>query len=621
MPEITSKKKIILFIYEVIIKGILFLLFVFFFACSLDILSSAFQLIAGKVAREFLFGGLVLFNPIAWAMLGLLATVVVQSSSICTSIIVSLVSSSVFPVELAIPIMMGANVGTTITNALVALMYSGNREVFGRGFAGATLHGFFNWLTMLVLLPLELITGFLYHLSYGITRSFKFQAAAAAADDDGPELLKALTSLLTNIIIQLDEKVFHEIVTQKDEAKNKRLTKIWCKTFKNVTLSNVTVPSPENCTSPTLCWTEGNMTWTLMNTTYEKNIAKCKHVFVNTNLSDLVIGFILLSLSLLILCSCLILFIRVLNSELRGPVAEVIKKYANTDFPFPLTWLAGYIAILVGAVLTIVVQSSSVFISTITPLVGFRVISLERAYSLTLGSNVGSTTTAILAALASPPRTFKKSLQIALCHLFFNFFGILLWYPIPFLRLPMHFARRLGNVTATYRWFAFVHVICSFFLVPALVFCLSIASRSLLLSVGLPLIIVTFLIVYLHNFNILHMLPLWMTSLKPWDDLIMSIRDLCRQCNENISHKCKNSKLNRFIARRPLPTIKPDPGPDQSQRRSFIRESIFYVKKSDETVKEIESTNDTVKEIESTNDTVKEIESTNDTVTEIQPTN
>ncbi|XP_056658462.1 sodium-dependent phosphate transport protein 2B-like isoform X2 [Monodelphis domestica] len=565
MPEITSKKKIILFIYEVIIKGILFLLFVFFFACSLDILSSAFQLIAGKVAREFLFGGLVLFNPIAWAMLGLLATVVVQSSSICTSIIVSLVSSSVFPVELAIPIMMGANVGTTITNALVALMYSGNREVFGRGFAGATLHGFFNWLTMLVLLPLELITGFLYHLSYGITRSFKFQAAAAAADDDGPELLKALTSLLTNIIIQLDEKVFHEIVTQKDEAKNKRLTKIWCKTFKNVTLSNVTVPSPENCTSPTLCWTEGNMTWTLMNTTYEKNIAKY--------------------------------------------------------FPFPLTWLAGYIAILVGAVLTIVVQSSSVFISTITPLVGFRVISLERAYSLTLGSNVGSTTTAILAALASPPRTFKKSLQIALCHLFFNFFGILLWYPIPFLRLPMHFARRLGNVTATYRWFAFVHVICSFFLVPALVFCLSIASRSLLLSVGLPLIIVTFLIVYLHNFNILHMLPLWMTSLKPWDDLIMSIRDLCRQCNENISHKCKNSKLNRFIARRPLPTIKPDPGPDQSQRRSFIRESIFYVKKSDETVKEIESTNDTVKEIESTNDTVKEIESTNDTVTEIQPTN
>ncbi|XP_056658474.1 sodium-dependent phosphate transport protein 2B-like isoform X3 [Monodelphis domestica] len=559
---------------KAIMKVITFLLFFFFFTCSLDILSSAFQLIAGKVAREFLFGGPILFNPIACAMLGLLATVVVQSSSISASVLVSLVSSSFLTVETAIPVMMGVNVGTAITNILVALMYAGDREEFGRVFAGATVHSFFNWLTVLVLLPLELITGFLYHLSYRIMRSFKFQADDDD-DDDGPELLKALTGPLTNIIIQLNKKVFTELAAGNQEAKNKSLIKIWCKTFENVTFSNVTVPSPENCTSPTLCWTEGNITWTLKNRTYQQNIAKCKHLFVNTSLSDSVIGFILLPLSLFILCGCLILFIRVLNSELRGPVAAVIKKYINTDFPFPFTWLAGYLVILVGALLTFLVQSSSVFTSTITPLVGTEVISLERVYCLTLGSNIGTTTTAILAALASPPRTFKQSLQIALCHFFFNITGILLWYPIPFIRLPLLFARRLGNITTTYRWFAIVYLIFSFFLGPLLVFCFSIASRTVLIYVGLPLYFLPFVVVYLHIFNVLKLFPLWMRDLKPWDDLITSIMVGCRQCGENLSHQWK--KLQG-------PTLKPDPGPDQNHRPRAIEDSLFYVKKSDDTV-------------------------------------
>ncbi|XP_007496691.1 sodium-dependent phosphate transport protein 2B-like isoform X11 [Monodelphis domestica] len=477
--ETKFKKKIIHFFSQAIMKVITFLLFFFFFTCSLDILSSAFQLIAGKVAREFLFGGPILFNPIACAMLGLLATVVVQSSSISASVLVSLVSSSFLTVETAIPVMMGVNVGTAITNILVALMYAGDREEFGRVFAGATVHSFFNWLTVLVLLPLELITGFLYHLSYRIMRSFKFQADDDD-DDDGPELLKALTGPLTNIIIQLNKKVFTELAAGNQEAKNKSLIKIWCKTFENVTFSNVTVPSPENCTSPTLCWTEGNITWTLKNRTYQQNIAKCTEV-----------------------------------------------------------------------------------------------ISLERVYCLTLGSNIGTTTTAILAALASPPRTFKQSLQIALCHFFFNITGILLWYPIPFIRLPLLFARRLGNITTTYRWFAIVYLIFSFFLGPLLVFCFSIASRTVLIYVGLPLYFLPFVVVYLHIFNVLKLFPLWMRDLKPWDDLITSIMVGCRQCGENLSHQWK--KLQG-------PTLKPDPGPDQNHRPRAIEDSLFYVKKSDDTV-------------------------------------
>lgn len=73
---------------------------------------------------------------------------------------------------------------------------------------------------------------------------------------------------------------------------------------------------------------------------------------------------------------------------------------------------------------TILVQSSSVFTSTLTPLVGLGIITLERVYPFTLGSNIGTTITGIMAALtANSSRELKNSLQIALCHTFFNIFG------------------------------------------------------------------------------------------------------------------------------------------------------------------------------------------------------
>jgi sodium-dependent phosphate cotransporter len=75
-------------------------------------------------------------------------------------------------------------------------------------------------------------------------------------------------------------------------------------------------------------------------------------------------------------------------------LAAVVKKTLNADIPY-VPWLTGYIAILIGAFMTFLVQSSSVFTSALTPLVGLGVISLKRVYPLTLGSNVGTTTTAL----------------------------------------------------------------------------------------------------------------------------------------------------------------------------------------------------------------------------------
>ena len=111
-----------------------------------------------------------------------------------------------------------------------------------------------------------------------------------------------------------------------------------------------------------------------------------------------------------------------------GSIAVVIRKTLNANIPY-MPWLTGYLAILVGCGMTILVQSSSVFTSAMTPLVGVGVISLDRMYPLTLGSNIGTTTTAILAALAASGKTLRPSIQIALVH--FPLANLNIWPPKP----------------------------------------------------------------------------------------------------------------------------------------------------------------------------------------------
>ncbi|XP_020794147.2 sodium-dependent phosphate transport protein 2B-like [Boleophthalmus pectinirostris] len=517
-------------------KMCLLLGFLYMFICSLDILSSAFQLVGGKAAGDILQDNSVLSNPLAGLVIGVLVTLLVQSSSTSSSIVVSMVSSGLLTVQLAVPIIMGTNIGTSVTNTLVAMTQAGERSTFRRAFAGATVHDFFNWLSVLVLLPIEVASGYLYIVTKLIIDSFNIQSGEA------PDLLNVITDVLTKSIIQLDKTVISQIATGDPEARNKSLILKWCKTFTNTTLMNVTVPGPENCTSPTLCWFDGNQTITLMNVSVTYNLEKCKHLFVDVALSDLAVGLILLALSLLVLCSCLILIVKLLNSMLKGQVASVIKKILNTDFPFPFGWVVGYIAILVGAGMTFVVQSSSVFTSAITPLVGIGVISIERAYPLSLGSNIGTTTTAILAAMASPGETLANALQIALVHFLFNITGIVLWYPIPFTRIPIRLAKSLGSVTAKYRWFAAVYIICCFFLLPLLVFGLSVAGWKVLVGVGAPLLGLLIIIVIInvlqkHKPSCLpaalrnwDFLPLWAHSLAPWDKVVDVFVTKCCCC-------------------------------------------------------------------------------------------
>ncbi|KAK7114667.1 hypothetical protein V1264_000689 [Littorina saxatilis] len=127
--------------------------------------------------------------------------------------------------------------------------------------------------------------------------------------------------------------------------------------------------------------------------------------------------------------------------------------------------------------MTILVQSSSIFTSAITPLMGIGAIHIDRMYPPTLGSNIGTTVTGILAALASDPTGFKASFQVALCHLFFNISGILVWYPVPFMRkISISLAKVMGETVFKYRWFAFCYLVLLYFLVPLAVFGLSLVG-------------------------------------------------------------------------------------------------------------------------------------------------
>ena len=250
--------------------------------------------------------------------------------------------------------------------------------------------------------------------------------------------------------------------------------------------------------------------------------------------------------SLLLLCGCLLGLVRLLNCLLGEKVKAVISQYVNQDLPHPyLAWLTGYLALVVGAGLTILLQSSSVFTSTLTPLAGTGLVSLERVYPLTLGSNIGTTTTSLLAALASSGNE-RAALQIALVHLLFNITGIAIFYPIPLLRLPVKMAARLGEITSQYRWFSLLYLLLVFFIFPAVIFALSLAGTVAFFVVLSPVALAVILVLTLsiiqnqkpsilpERLRTWDFLPEPLRSLEPLDRIIRKLNclKLCRKSPE-----------------------------------------------------------------------------------------
>ena len=431
----------------------------------------------------------------------------------------------VLKVKNAIYIIMGANIGTTVTNTLVSLGQVIDRDQFRRAFAAATVHDMFNFLTVLLFLPLEVITGYLFALTDAIITSLNLKTQENLKQD----YLKKITNPFTKKVIELDKKLIEKIAKAKTEAERLKLEESsMIKKFCEESTHNVTYLA--NVTS--------NGVFTMENRTkleVRKDIP-CDFLFHGTSLSDGAVGAILLVVSITILCICLIAIVKLLHSMFKGRMAVLTRKVVNTDFPKPFGFLSGYLAIAFGAVLTFLVQSSSIFTSAITPLVGVGVITIDRMYPLTLGSNIGTTTTSLLASFAADSSKLRYTLQIALCHLFFNISGILVWYPIPFMRkFPLKMAKSLGFVTSKYRWFSIAYIIMVFFVIPAMVFGLSLAGTYVFIGIVVP---IALLIIFIIVVNILqskrpgvlpHKLqswdwaPVWLRSLEPYDKIIVKV--------------------------------------------------------------------------------------------------
>ena len=94
-------------------------------------------------------------NPLVGLFVGILMTSIFQSSSFTTSLAVGLVVTTPLTLHQAIFIIMGANIGTSVTGVGVSFAHVRRPEEFARAYGAATVHDFFKTLTVLVFFPLE----------------------------------------------------------------------------------------------------------------------------------------------------------------------------------------------------------------------------------------------------------------------------------------------------------------------------------------------------------------------------------------------------------------------------------------------------------------------------------
>lgn len=353
---------------------LLLLVLLYAFLLSVDVLGEGLGGL-GEDLTEQLFRGIE--NPLVGLFVGVLATVLAQSSSVTTSTVVGLVGAGVLGVEESVPIVMGANIGTTVTNTFASLGSIRRVEEFRRAFTGATMHDVFNLLSVLVLLPLELATGFLARVATAISgvvptgAGGEFESPLAAAVDDVTAALAAGAEALAGV----------------------------------------------------------------------------------TPLK----GVLLILLGLGGIFATLYVITRVMKVVVAGPAERTLNAVLGRT---------GMLGMLVGAVLTIAVQSSSICTSLLIPMIAAGVLRLENAYPLTLGANLGTTLTALVASLAVEN---IGGLQIALVHLAFNVAGILIFYPLPVMRrIPLRVARAVADYAVERRALALVYIVVAFYVVPLL---------------------------------------------------------------------------------------------------------------------------------------------------------
>ncbi|MEZ9526228.1 Na/Pi symporter [Enterovibrio norvegicus] len=323
---------------------------------AVSMVGSGFKWAAGDEAKTlFAFAS----HPVAGLMIGIVATALIQSSSTVTSIIVGLVAGGL-PVETAIPMVMGANIGTTVTNTLVSLGHARCKDEFRRAFTCATVHDFFNLMAVSIFLPLEMMFGLLDKISSWLVAPLMFDGNLSMK---GMDFMGPLTKPLVN------------------------------------------------STKGALSALPGD--WG---------------------------GVALIVLGIALIFASITMMGKLMRKLMVGRAKELLHNAIGRG---PIHGIAS------GTLVTILVQSSSTTTSLMVPLVGTNVLKVRDVYPFTLGANIGTCITALLAATAVTGPNAIFALQIALVHLTFNILATLLIFGTPFLReIPLKCAEMLGDAAA-----------------------------------------------------------------------------------------------------------------------------------------------------------------------------
>ncbi|WP_255549020.1 MULTISPECIES: Na/Pi symporter [unclassified Corynebacterium] len=350
---------------------------------AVKVIGSGFKIATGDQAEAlFSFAS----NPIVALMIGLLATALTQSSSTTTSIVVGLVAGGL-PMAVAIPMLMGANLGTTMTNTLVSLGMARDKDAFRRAFAAATVHDFFNLMAVLILLPLELMFGIL-------EKSSNWMATHTDGSDGG--IVAAVFSGIGSFV------------------------------------KTITTPLAD---------------------LFKGGIG-------SLGLNDVWTGVLLIVLGVVLILAVINNIGKLLKVLMVGKAKDVLHNAIGRG---PIT------GIFSGALMTIMVQSSSTTTSLAVPLAGSGTFTLRQIYPFTIGANIGTTITALIAAFGFTGAEGTLAMQAAFVHLLFNVFATLIIFGLPFLRgLPPRGAEMLARVSAERKIWAVVWTVGVFLVVPFL---------------------------------------------------------------------------------------------------------------------------------------------------------
>ena len=366
-----------------LLKLIAVLAFVYLFLVSIGLMGTAFKGFGKDFAENLIK---TTSNPFIGLFIGILATSLVQSSSTTTSIVVGIVGSGAMTMSNAIPIIMGANIGTTVTNTLVSLGHIGRREEFRRAITGGTVHDFFNIMCVSILFPLELMFGILSKTATWMSKIF------------------------TNI-------------------------------------GGIKFTSPVKlATKPAI------------------NIIK--HLVMKINIAQNISYIILLAISLVFLFLALYFIVKLMRSLVVKRAEIVLNNVLGKH---------GIVGIFVALIFTTVVQSSSITVALMIPLVAAGILTIETMFPLIMGANIGTTTTAILASFATGN---ISAITVAFVHFLFNTIGVCFIYPIKALRkIPTALAKHLGNLAFRKRRYVILYVLTLFFIIPGILILISNISK------------------------------------------------------------------------------------------------------------------------------------------------